>query len=108
METQLKVSNYRTQQWISIFHECKNSGLTNKDWCVQNNISLSAYYYWLRKIRSEADLPEQRLVQISPNQGTVAAPNTVTIRNGSVSAEIPQGTSRELIELIIAAMKKAC
>lgn len=108
MEAQMKVIAYRTQQWVGTIQECRNSGLTNKDWCEQNNVSLSAYYYWLRKIRSETELPAQRFVQVNPVTEPGTGMNAVVIRSGNLRAEIPEGTSSILIESVIAAMRKTC
>lgn len=108
MEAQLKVLAYRTQQWIGTIQECRSSGMTNKDWCESNNISLSAYYYWLRKIRNEAETPMQRFIQVNPAVEPEAGMNAVVIYSGNLRAEIPEGTSSILIESVIAAMRKTC
>lgn len=43
---------YRLQQWTQIIQQYKNSGLTNKAFCAQNEISEKTYYYWLKKMRT--------------------------------------------------------
>lgn len=49
----LQVRNeYRFQQWTQIIQQCQSSGLTNKEFCEQNRISVKTYYYWLKKIRT--------------------------------------------------------
>ena len=48
-------------KWTAIFQEQKDSGLTVKDWCAQNNVSPHAYYYWKRLAKEaymESVLPE--------------------------------------------------
>ncbi len=40
-------------KWTSLFHEQRESGLTVKDWCSQNNVSLYAFFYW-KHIAKEA------------------------------------------------------
>lgn len=51
----------KTQRWLQLIHECRESGLTNRQWCEQNDISLKSYYYWLAKLRKLAvdDLPRK-------------------------------------------------
>ena len=51
----------KTQRWLQLIHECRESGLTNSQWCEQNGISLKSYYYWLAKLRKMAvdDLPRK-------------------------------------------------
>ena len=48
-----EISQVRCNNWVSMFHDRKESGLTVKDWCRQNNVSIHAYYYWLRKLRKQ-------------------------------------------------------
>lgn len=33
-------------KWTAVFQEQKDSGLTIKEWCSQNNVSLHSFYYW--------------------------------------------------------------
>lgn len=35
-------------KWTALFHEQRQSGLTIKDWCSQNNVSVYAFFYWKR------------------------------------------------------------
>ena len=51
----------KIQFWLKVIKECRASGLTNRDWCEQNNIHLKQYYYWIAKVRKMAleDLPRK-------------------------------------------------
>ena len=42
------------QKWLEIIHQCRDSGLSNQQWCEENGISLKSYYYWLAQIRKMA------------------------------------------------------
>jgi hypothetical protein len=44
---------YNLQTWTPIISECKNSGMTIKDWCNQNDIRPAKFYYWQKQIREE-------------------------------------------------------
>jgi hypothetical protein len=46
----------RMAHWIEVVAQCqaRPEGQTAKDWMNENGISEKQYYYWLRKIRSEA------------------------------------------------------
>ena len=37
---------YRAQMWTGLIQECKASGMTNKDFCIQRGISEKSFYYW--------------------------------------------------------------
>ncbi len=41
-------------QWQRIIKEQKESGLSIREWCRENDVSHSKFYYWQRIIREEA------------------------------------------------------
>ena len=43
----------RVKEWSKIIQDCYTSGLTKKEWCVQNHINEKSFYYWQRVIRKE-------------------------------------------------------
>ena len=45
---------YQLQEWSGMLRECKESGLTVKNWCTERGITEHAYYYRLRKLRQAA------------------------------------------------------
>ena len=116
------------QYWLDIIRQCRASGLTNQAWCEQNSVSLKSYYYWLAKIRKLAleDLPRkqyasaipagQRNSELSEHQATfteLLLPNTAAFDHnaaailhiGSVTVEIFEHTSSELISSIVKAVQ---
>lgn len=42
--------------------QCRKSGLSDRQWCLDNDIVLSTFYYWVRRLRQHAcyDLPETK------------------------------------------------
>ena len=42
---------YRQVQWATAIQECKASGLTNKEYCIQHGLSEKSFYYWQKKLR---------------------------------------------------------
>lgn len=42
--------------------QCRQSGLSDKQWCLDNNIAPSTFYYWIRRLQQKAcyNLPEAR------------------------------------------------
>ncbi len=45
------VKQVKIEYWLEVIHKCRASGLTNTEFCKQNNISEKSYYYYLAKIR---------------------------------------------------------
>ncbi len=41
----------RVKEWLKIIQDCYTSGLTKKEWCMQNHINEKSFYYWQRVIR---------------------------------------------------------
>ena len=56
---------YRAQMWTGLIRECKASGMTNKDFCIQRGISEKSFYYWQRKFREQVvEAATPQLVQL--------------------------------------------
>jgi hypothetical protein len=55
------VKQVKIEYWLEVIHKCRASGLTNTEFCKQNNISDKSYYYYLAKIRKMAieDIPKK-------------------------------------------------
>lgn len=49
-------SQIRRENWRRIIQECNNRepGITKKDWCRSNDITVKSFYYWQRQFRNEA------------------------------------------------------
>ena len=57
---------YRAQMWTGLIQECKASGMTNKDFCIQRGISEKSFYYWQRKFREQVvEAATPQLVQLA-------------------------------------------
>ena len=65
-------SEYRLQQWAQVVKACNASGLSNREYCRQHNISEKTYYYWVRRLRqaaaSQIEARTPTLVQLEPAQ----------------------------------------
>ena len=64
-------NEYREQQWALVIKECADSGLTNKEYCRQHEISEKSFYYWLRKLRKQVcEQASPQIVSIDPVRKT--------------------------------------
>ena len=59
MSSELQTYNkiQKLEEWVRQVEECRNSGKTVKDWCKEQNLSMSTYY--LRQKRVYEALKEQ-------------------------------------------------
>ena len=62
MNAHQKLHQLKLQEWIPRFSEQKESGLTIREWCKENGISIHKYNYWKRCLKEEP--------QISPTCGS--------------------------------------
>ncbi len=117
----------KLQYWLDVIRQCRASGLTNHAWCEQNDVSLKSYYYWIAKIRKLApeELPRKRNgsrpvmgqtallpdaapefteVSLRGRQDFCDAPAAV-LHIGTVTVELFEDTSYELLEAIMKAVR---
>lgn len=110
-------TQYRYDRWVGIISERNASGLSIKDWCRQNNVKETSYYYWLKKIRHsmvESLNPDDRTDEVTfvpmlsqpksnelnhvNHDKTSSAPQPeVIIKLGEITIEFGNQTSQELI-----------
>ena len=67
MNAKQKLHQANLSKWTALFHEQASSGLTVKNWCAKNNISIHKYNYWKRMVKEmyvDSVLPD--IVPISP------------------------------------------
>jgi hypothetical protein len=72
MNAKQKLHQVRLNEWTTRFKEQKASGLTVREWCDQNQVSIHTYNYWKHALKEE--LVDQMLPDIVP----VALPDPVS------------------------------
>jgi hypothetical protein len=64
MSAKQKLHQVRLNEWTARFKEQKASGLTVRQWCDQNQVSIHTYNYWKHVLKEE--LVDQMLPDIVP------------------------------------------
>ena len=64
MSANQKIHQLKLNEWTARISEQKASGLSAKQWCVQNGFSIHAYNYWKHLLKEE--LAEQLLPDLVP------------------------------------------
>ena len=64
MNSHQKLHQVRLNEWASLFADQKASGLTVRDWCAQNNLSIHKYNYWKHQLKES--ITDQFLPDIAP------------------------------------------
>lgn len=117
MDTRKVTRQYRLNKWTEIIRERHGSGQTISAWCAEHNINPKQYYYWLKHVRTAAceslqviGTGDQPIVPVKmPNNLTKASPTAqvlspIILRMGTVTLELNNGASTELIANTIRAI----
>ena len=99
MEDMIQVRDgYRRQQWAQIIRECRESGLSNREYCRQRGITEKTYYYWLKKLRTAAAEGTPRIVELEP---PIPREDMIRIRFRSAELTLPAGTDIEAVAAVL-------
>ena len=97
----------RCEQWTNIIKECLASGMPKTTWCREHGISDKSFFYWQRILREEAYLttlestlaPAVKMTDQASSSTNPFKPDVV-IRKGSVSIEISNTATEELLNKV--------
>ena len=111
----------RCEQWTNIIKECLTSGMSKTTWCREDGISDKSFFYWQRILREEAylttlentltpavkgnsvptttDFVEIKMTDQTSSSASPFKPDVV-IRRGSVSIEISNTATEELLNKV--------
>ena len=95
---------YRLQEWAQIHRRCKESGLSNREFCRQNGIAEKTFYYWLKKLRETAINNQPELVAL--RDGSNSPDNMIHIRFGAATLDLPAKTDAAAIASLLQALQK--
>lgn len=100
------------EQWREMIKRHKETGLSVKQWCSENQISTSQYYYWLRVIRQESLIQagtlavtgQSQFAEIKPSKEE-SQPNhqgiCAVLRSNGNEIEILNGADPNTLEAIL-------
>lgn len=115
------------QEWMDLIQDCRTSGLTDRQWCEENHISLSNFYKRIRKLRENAyEVPERtgsvqegrnEVVEITasfpedinrPAPQISAADTAVRLVFKGIPVEITNAASMDAVFHTISVLEKLC
>ena len=113
----LTTQQIRLRKWAEIIKECKESSLTNKEWCIQNDIDEKQYYYWQRKVRKAVvqqmqetattsastfvELPTTRMDSQQKEDPLALNAATIRLRKGEFCIELTNQADTRLLNFIM-------
>ena len=98
----------RLSEWAQVVSQCRGSGMTVRQWCEENGISLSSYYKWQRKVYAAAQAQQEaRFVEVTPVQPASVAVSdvSVTVRVAGAEADIHSGADAATVEMVLRVLK---
>ena len=99
-------NEYRLQSWVEIIRECQESGLSNREFCLQRGISEKTYYYWLRKIRTAASaVIEPQLVRVD-NPEISGTEQMIEIRYGRTELRLSEDVDLKALAAFLNALRR--
>ena len=90
---------YREQQWAILIQECKASGMSNKEFCIQRGVSEKSFYYWQKKLRTK--LLEAAAPQLVQLESTPEAAELLQISFRGAELTLPVGVDMDAVSAIL-------
>ena len=108
MNSGLQVYNEQNKlaQWAQTVAQCRDSGLSVRQWCQEHGVNVSSYYKWQRKVYAVAKAQqESRFVEVTPTQPAAVGGVAVTIRIAGAEADIHNGADMAAVEAVLRVLK---
>lgn len=100
--------------WAERIDACQSSGSNVKTWCRENNVSASQYYYWIKKLHTNAnEIVEDNSVEwaevsLEPKKKNIDNEGSIILRYNAFKLEIPNNIKRDDIAEVLAAIVSVC
>lgn len=121
MNAQHKLHQLHLNEWASRFSEQKSSGLTIRQWCDQNNVSIHTYNYWKHILKEELAsqvLPDIVPLTIPESTASIVSQPPSVLTNRSIRAtatltidhiliQVESDISEDFLRTIIKAVRHA-
>lgn len=108
MNSGLQVYNEQNKlaQWAQTVAQCRDSGLSVRQWCQEHGVNVSSYYKWQRKVYATAKAQrESRFVEVTPVQPAAVGDVAVTLRIAGAELDIHNGADAATVEAVLRAVK---
>ena len=111
MDTKAATTQIRLANWANIIKARNESGLTIDEYCEQNGLSRSAYFYWLRKLRYAAlESQGPRFIElqeapqeIDPDRST----GKVTVEWSDIRINVSGPSARDTFAMVVEVLRNA-
>lgn len=97
----------RLAEWSRRVEACRSSGLTVVQWCQENEIAVSTYFSWQRKVFQalkevqEITFAEVPVLEYSQPSGHVAA----SVEVSGIQIQVYEGADKDTLQALLQAAK---
>ena len=82
------------RRWLDLILQCRESGKSDRQWLIENNISSSTFYYHVNKLRKKAcEIPANAFSGVSETQEVVPLIINEDLPQQKNNADIPETVS---------------
>ena len=98
--------NIKVSEWAERITECRNSGLSVREWCEANHLCTQTYYRWQRRLFEMAQSQQEvQFAEVTPAQPIRSGSIAVTVRIGGNEADIHSGADAGTVETVLRILK---
>ena len=98
--------NNKVSEWAARITECRNSGLSVREWCEANHLCTQTYYRWQKRLFELAKAQQAvQFADVTPVQPVRCSNVAVTVRIAGAEADIHSGADAATVETVLRFLK---
>lgn len=98
--------NNKVSEWAERITECRNSGLSVREWCEANHLCTQTYYRWQKRLFEMAQAQQEvRFADVTPVRPVACGNVAVTVRISGAEADIHSGADTATVETVLRFLK---
>ena len=98
--------NSKVSEWAARITECRNSGLSVREWCGINHICTQTYYRWQKRLFEMAQAQQEvQFAEVTPVRTLTCGNVAVTVRISGAEANIHSGADAATVETVLRILK---
>ena len=98
--------NNKVSEWAARITECRNSGLSVREWCEVNHLRTQTYYRWQKRLFEIAQAQQEvQFADVTPVRPVTCGNVAVTVRIAGAEADIHSGADAATVEMVLRILK---
>lgn len=99
-------TDHRADEWAARITECRNSGLSVRQWCIDHDICTQTYYRWQKRLFEMVQARQEiQFADVTPVQPVRTGGVAMTVRIAGTEAEIHNGADSATVEAVLRVLK---